>query len=511
MSPLGAIGLALLTVYAWPLVRFASRPVLRRVAPGHFALLLTLSSSLVVAAVAVAWLAPLWALGVALALLPLAVASWWRGGDRFGASRGLPPGSLAFWRSIEALVDRSFYLRQTRRHGPLFKSAQFHRGVVCVVGLEWGQRLLREHGARLGPSRQPFDREVSGGFLRYMDDETHRDVGARFRTALATPVVMASEELTRQVVRQELDGLAQKGEDEAVSPESALERIVHRAFLAVLFGVRAGSPAGRRFEALYAPFGQSHLGAPLRRDARAALEALRAWVADRVPVLDEEGAPSTSVLAEMVDRRGEAEVEAVVVDNLLFIFKISTGNVVALLRWLLEMLRRHPAWIERLRREILVTKDLELSRLIVLETLRLAQSEYLYRDIVETFRFDGFTLPRGWLLRICVRESHLDPAIFPRPEQFDPERFRRRRFQAAEFSPFGFGAHRCNGATLTMMIARSFLEELASRFEVEIEGDELERRELRHWAHWRPADSLALRLERLRAAEADDVPVGGVA
>ena len=63
----------------------------------------------------------------------------------------------------------------------------------------------------------------------------------------------------------------------------------------------------------------------------------------------------------------------------------------------------------------------------VMETLRLEQSEFLYRRVVAPIDIDGRTIPAGWILRLCVNEAHRDPAVFPDPDRFDP-----RRFLAAE-------------------------------------------------------------------------------
>ena len=60
---------------------------------------------------------------------------------------------------------------------------------------------------------------------------------------------------------------------------------------------------------------------------------------------------------------------------------------------------------------------------IVMETLRLEQSEYLYRETTRDIEHKGVVIPRGWLVRLCVRESHQDPAIFANPDVFDPDRF----------------------------------------------------------------------------------------
>ena len=81
----------------------------------------------------------------------------------------------------------------------------------------------------------------------------------------------------------------------------------------------------------------------------------------------------------------------------------------------------------------------------MLETLRLEQSEFLYRRVVKPLEIDGYRIPPGWLLRILVHESHRDPTVYPEPDRFNPDRFLARTFDKTEYSPFGADAHGCNG------------------------------------------------------------------
>jgi cytochrome P450 len=294
---------------------------------------------------------------------------------------------------------------------------------------------------------------------------------------------------------------------QSVSPEHYLTRFVNISFLSVLFGVEPGSESFERFEQIYGPLGKQPLGSPMRNEALAALEEVRQWVMLEAESLraEPEGPVSSSALGQLV-RADEAMPDPTAVDNLLFIHKISSDNVIALLRWLVKILGDHPVWTERLRAELDSGTDSDLSDRIVLETLRLAQSEYLYREIVEDFEADGFRFPRNWLLRVCVRESHADPAVFADSDTFDPDRFLDHRFDSNQYSPFGFGPHACNGVHLTMMIARTWIESLCGGFDWSIVRDGPFEKEFRHWSHWRPSKHLVISVARRARSDSKSAP-----
>lgn len=498
MSPVTLIVAIALLACSWPAWRLLLNPAFRQMAPRHWSVLGALALVGIVALVTLAVSRPGWLSVVAVVVLPMTAWVGWRSRSAFRLSRGLPPGSLSPWRSIEALVDRDFYLDQARRHGSVFKMAQFHRGVVCIVGLDRGHRLLREHVMHLGPSVQPFNREIPRGFLRYMDDDDHRGYSALFRAALSPQVISASEPVTRAAAVEELEAMAlASAQGQSVSPEPYLERFVGRSFLSVLFGVSPDSAPFEEFESLYPPLRDQPLGASLGAEARDSLAALRQWVVEEAAILraspGQRKAP-VSALSELVRADGTMP-DPTAIDNLLFIHKISSDNVVALLRWLAKMLGDHQEWVSRLRAELDAAGASNLSERVVLETLRLAQSEYLYREIAEEFQFDGFTMPRKWLVRICVRESHGDPNVFREADTFDPNRFSQHRFDSSQYSPFGFGPHACNGVHLTMMIARCWIESLCRGYDWSIVSDGPTERRLRHWSHWRPSRRLAISVQ----------------
>ena len=133
------------------------------------------------------------------------------------------------------------------------------------------------------------------------------------------------------------------------------------------------------------------------------------------------------------------------------------------------------------------------------ETLRLEQSEYLLRIATEDLDFEGFTIPRGWVVRVCVQESHRDPEVFPHPDAFDPDRFQEGHPPPTEYAPFGMHDRSCVGEYLARTAARVFLCELVDGYDLDhVPGGA---KELNPWRHWAPSPGFRVSLESSRRRE----------
>lgn len=411
--------------------------------------------------------------------------------------RRLPPGSLSIASSLRSLFGRRYYLDRARELGPVFRTQQQRHPSVCVIGLERGHRLLREHADSLGGAKLRYSKDVTGGFLRFMEGDDHRMYNGVVRKALGPSVADDVEPFVRDVARRELRLMAAdcafRG---GVAPAPYLDRIAYDAFARTLFGLVPGQPAYEEFAAAYAPVAEQNPSRRLTPDAAEALAALRSLVeaqADRLR--GDEGSESRCSLGVIV-ALDPLLPDVTCTDNLVFIQRNASSDVAGLLRWMLAMVGSDPDLPERLAEQVRSngSTDTGLPERLMLETLRLGQSEYLYRRIEEDIEFEGHRLPRGWLLRIGVWESHRDPAVFEDPERFDPDRFARRPLSHSEYSPFGWGPHHCLGVGLTKMICRAVFEELAAGFDWDVEWDGQATRGRRHWHHWRPSSSLRVTL-----------------
>lgn len=474
-------------------------PVGRLVADRNFAHVYP-RPRLVVAAVLLVWFAIVgavalwwdWLLAPAalVAAVTLTLATW-HSRPRYGRLRRWPPGSLSITRAVRDLARRDALLELAERHGPIFKGAQFSGTVVCMVGLERGQRFVRDHRAAIGPSPLAFNDQIMGGFLRYMDDDTHDRYGPLFRRAMSRSVTDAAEPAARLATRRALGRVT----SEPMSPDDELERVAYDTVLHALFGIVADSEIGVAFTASYQQFTATTV-LHRRRRHHDALEELRSIVRRHAATLeDATGGEHLAHCALDELRESNPDMpDAVSIDNLLFMLKIGSSNVTSLLRWVLEMYGSEPTWRQRLLAEHRADgSDLQpdLFDAFVMEVLRLAQSEYVYRRLVGDVEFEGFHLRAGWFIRICVWESHRDPRIFDEPATLT-DRFHGMRRPASEYCPFGFDRHACNSVSLALMIARTVVAEFAADPAVTVRPSGDLTRSLRQWSHWQPGPSLAV-------------------
>jgi cytochrome P450 len=118
-------------------------------------------------------------------------------------------------------------------------------------------------------------------------------------------------------------------------------------------------------------------------------------------------------------------------------------------------LLRHPAMLDRLRNEP------DLIPATVEELLRYEPPVQFLpnRTTLDEIALVGTTIPKGVLVTLALAAGNRDPARFPNPDRFDPER------RDNEHLGFGSGIHICFGAPLARMETQIALTELVRRLE----------------------------------------------
>ena len=146
-----------------------------------------------------------------------------------------------------------------------------------------------------------------------------------------------------------------------------------------------------------------------------------------------------------------------------------------------HLLTQHTDVLEGLRAEVAVLDGrppsyadlarLPLSERIIKESLRLYPPAWgIERIALEDDVVCGHAIPKGTLVGIAPFGLHRDPQYWPRPDRFDPNRFRAERDSERPrfaYVPFGGGPRVCIGNAFAMMEARLALVRMAQRAQVE--------------------------------------------
>ncbi|MFC5064234.1 cytochrome P450 [Actinomycetospora atypica] len=186
---------------------------------------------------------------------------------------------------------------------------------------------------------------------------------------------------------------------------------------------------------------------------RAARRRLAAVVDD---LLD--GRPASDGL---VDRLGEGVDRATVRGRITTLLLAGHETTASTLSWALHRLSRHPEIRRRVRteaREVLGDRPGDVDDLrrltytgqVVSETVRLHPPVWLLpRVAVDDDVVAGYRVPAGTDVVVCPYAIHRDPAWWPEPEVFDPDRFAPGRSWSRDaYLPFGAGRHFCVGSNL---------------------------------------------------------------
>ena len=177
----------------------------------------------------------------------------------------------------------------------------------------------------------------------------------------------------------------------------------------------------------------------------------------------------SDVLALLVQARhedGSPMERDEIADQLLTLLAAGHETTAATLAWAVERLRRHPAVVARLAREI-EEGGTELRDATIREIQRVRPTiAGAGRETTEPYALGEWVLPKDTVIMLSARLLHTDPRNYDAPGRFDPDRFLGRKPDTYRWIPFGGGMRRCIGAAFAHMEMNVVLRELLSRFEL---------------------------------------------
>lgn len=415
-----------------------------------------------------------------VALLPFlvtAIVLAWRRRVHWGKGNGWPPGSVGV--GPDAFTDPAYFSRRAEQFGPVTKGNHFRDSMVCVTDLELATNVFRTAGEELGPMPLWYNRLIPGGGVRWAAEPRHSELRRLFARAMSARYVEGVRREFHAVARRHLGAMARAADGDGsgigIAPLAAIRALVWDAWSSALFGIATDDPSFA--------------------EAAAHAEALDIYRAEPPP--DAEIEQRLNRLADLVRARSRhgrglaAEIERLepgalddvgIMRNLIYNSVTTRDDVAGLLMWVVKNLADYPRWVAEIRAA--TRDDTDVVRRVVSETLRLDQSEFLFRRARRDVPIADVVIPKDWVVRVCIREIHREPATFPDADAFDPDRFRDGGCGRDVYAPFGIDHRSCVGEAVTRAMAEAFAYELALDYDLNVTADGP--REMSAHRHWAP-------------------------
>jgi cytochrome P450 family 135 len=159
-------------------------------------------------------------------------------------------------------------------------------------------------------------------------------------------------------------------------------------------------------------------------------------------------------------------------DEIMTTFLAGNATTTSGICWGIEQLARDRDARERIRAEIAADGDEPYLTAFVCELLRRKPPlpSSIPRTVMKPFELDGRVYPAGTRLVVANYLLHHNPAVYPDPYAFRPERFLERPPGLFSWTPFGGGRRKCLGKAIGENEIAYVLREVLSRYELHAEG-----------------------------------------
>lgn len=377
------------------------------------------------------------------------------------------PRALGLVQSLGALFDsEAFFRRRSRGPAPFGMQIPGLGEVLFASRAEHVREFLTIPPATLTPPLpNPIEPVVGTGSIILLDGDRHRAERARFLPALQGERIRRYAPAMAEVTRDEVDAWAP---GDLVDVRDAAQTITLQIIIRAVFGVTDKDRARefvRVVKSMMGAYTAPFMFFPVLRRAPGGLGPWRGFTRRRRELDDLLSEQIAARRAEGTD--GHDDVLSVLLEDgtdgprtddqvrqqLRTLMVSGHETSATTLAWALYHIHRDDLVRKRLMDELGGDGDVErLPKLpylnaVISETLRLHPTvSIVVRQLKHPIT--AWKRPRGHgdVVGVALPALHSDPAVWPDPRHFSPERFLDRKPTPFEYSPFGYGHRRCPGA-----------------------------------------------------------------
>jgi cytochrome P450 len=458
--------------------------------------------------------------------------------ERF-AGLPFPPGETRF--SIPrtrrfAGEPLEMLLENYERYGPVFTLRLFHSNVVFMLGPAANHHMLVSHASNFAWREGQFRDLIGlmGDGLLTIDGDFHRRSRMIMLPAFHRENIAASYDTIVQEATRALDTLSPGDE---IDLYGWTRKLAMRVAMRALFGLDPDGDrsraidAAKLFEQALAFYASDYFlrvfrmrGTPWARMQNAARELdplIYSEIAER-RASGERGQDILSLLLDAQDEDGNTLSELQIRDEVMTLLFAGHDTTTSTISFMFYELACNPQIAARLIAEQdvalagappsaaqLTSGELAQLEMVFDETLRKYPPAWVGpRRALETFEFQGHTIPARAFVNYCSWASHHLPDVFAEPDEFRPERFTpeaKAALPKGAYVPFGGGSRTCIGMRFGQLEVRTIATLILQRFTMTLPDDF--RLSIRQMPTISPRDGLPVRVHSRAEAPASAVHV----
>ncbi len=409
-----------------------------------------------------------------------------------------PRGSLIMGSLPDIQHDRLNFMVDLVKYGPVAKFRAGPASFIQISSPEGIQHVLVSNNANYDKQASAFAplRDLIGSGLLLSDGDFWRNQRRLMQPVFHTKKIQAFVDMMVEEIATLLDHWEQvAASGQIINIQQEMMRLTLSIITHALFSQRIGDENGTigtdltilledniyRFDHPFYP--PRNFPTPRNRRYQQAktrvyavidslIESRRSTIGEHNDLLD-------LLMVAQDEETGQGMSTKQLRYELVTLFIAGHETTALLLSWAFYLLAQHPEARARLHDEAMQVlngripgladlPDLKYTRMVMDETLRQYPPAWLTnRRAINTDEIEGYPIPAGAELTISPYATHHDPALWPDPFRFDPERFTPEqsagRHRYAYF-PFGAGPRVCIGNNFAVLEAQLILAAAAQRF-----------------------------------------------
>jgi cytochrome P450 len=404
----------------------------------------------------------------------------------------IPPGKQGLpliGETINFLTDRNFNQKRLSKYGKVYQTSVFGRPTVMMVGSEANTFLFRNENKYVISTWPKSTKVLLGQASLAVNNGSFHTSRRKLLYEAFQPRALASYIPTMEQITNEYLQKWEKMGTLTWYPE--LRNYTFDIASNLFIGSDGGSqtPIGHYFEDWCAGLFTIPISLPWTKFGKALkarqklLESLEQIIIERQQA-DNPGTDALGLLISAEDEAGNSLSLEELKDQVLLLLFAGHETLTSAIASFCLLTAQHPEVLQKLREEqaslkITGTPTLEdLKKMTYLEQVIKEVMRIIppvgggFREVVETFEFGGYRIPKGWVVQYQIAQTHKDEELYPESDRFNPERFAPN--QAADkqasfgYIPFGGGLRECLGKEFARLEMRLFASKLLQNYQWEL-------------------------------------------